>query len=172
MKKNIFSILALAISVINLILTILIVFTLVPSAVKANDLVSKVAANIDSGFESTIGNNGYSKAIPLSDLEVFSIEELTINLKPEPNDSRNHYTLVTIGLSVNKKHNDYNKLSPKLKTHQSYITEIVIEEFSKYTASNVVENIETIKSLILKRSQEKFESDFIVDISMGKFLVD
>ena len=52
MKKNIFSVIALAISIINLILTVLIVFTLVPSAVKTNDLVSKVAENIDLEIKS------------------------------------------------------------------------------------------------------------------------
>lgn len=172
MKKNIFSVIALAISIINLILTVLIVFTLVPSAVKTNDLVSKVAENIDLEIKSNPGQYNNSKEIPLSDIEIYDIEELTINLKKEPNDARNHYILVKIALSINKKHPDYSKLSPKLETHQSYITEIIIEEFSEFTASNIMDNIEIIKEQILVRVQEKFDSNFVVDISTGKLLVD
>ena len=46
MKKNMFSVIALAVSIINLILSILIVFTLVPSASKSNKLITKVASNL------------------------------------------------------------------------------------------------------------------------------
>ncbi|NLJ91082.1 MAG: flagellar basal body-associated FliL family protein [Clostridiales bacterium] len=172
MKKNIFSVIALAISIINLILTILIVFTLVPSAVKTNQLIAKVAENIDLEITSNPDFYTNNNMIPLTDIEVYNLEELTINLKPEPNDTRNHYTLVKIGLSINKEHPDYSKLRPKLETHQSYITEIVIEEFSKYSSSNIMDNIANIKEEILKRVQEKFESNFIVEVSTGKFLID
>ncbi len=170
MKKDLFSILTLAIAIINLILSILIVFTLVPSAVKTNNLMNKVAENIDIELEANKEEAG--ETVPLKDIEIYNIEELTINLKPEDGDSRNHFALVTVALSINTKHEDYEELASGLETYQSYITEIVNDEFSRYSASNILESKDEIKSAILNRLQNRFNSDFIIDVSIGKILVD
>lgn len=172
MKKNMFSIIALAVSIINLILSILIVFTLVPSASKTNKLIAKVASNIDLEIESIAGLDDKKEKIPLEDIEIYPLEELTINLKSSEGDTRNHFTNVTISLSMNKKHKDYKELSPEMDKYESYITEIIVDEFSKNTPSNVMENKEAIKENILARLEDRFNSDFIVDLSIGKIVVD
>lgn len=172
MKKNIFSVLALAVSIINLILCILIVFTLVPSAAKTNKLITKVASNLDLEIESTVGLDDDKEKVPLKDIEIYPLEELTINLKSSEGDTRNHYAKVTASLSMNKKHKDYKKLSPEMKAYESYITEIITDEFSKSTASNVMENKDSIKERVLSSLEDKFDSDFIVDMSIGKIVVD
>lgn len=172
MKKNIFSILALAISIMNLLLSILIVFTLVPSAIKTNNLIGKVASSIDLEIDSIEASDGANKSIPLSDLEVYDMGELTITLKKEQDTSRNHYALVSPSLSIHTKHKDYKKLNPELKSYEAYIIEIITDEFSKYTANNVIENKEEIKEEILSKLTQIFNSDFIVDISISKLIVD
>lgn len=171
MKKNIFSVLALAVSIINLILSILIVFTLVPSASKTNKLIGKVASNLDLEIESTVALDDKEK-VPLKDIEIYPLEELTINLKKSEGDTKNHYAQLTVSLSMNKKHKDYKKLSSDMKKYESYMTEIITDEFSKSTASNVMEDKEIIKERVLSRLEDKFDSDFIVNMSIGKIVVD
>ena len=65
---------------------------------------------------------------------------------------------------MNKTHKDYKELSSDMKI-QSYITEIITDEFSKSTAENVMEDKNNIKERILLRLEDKFDSDFIVDVS-------
>ncbi len=172
MKKNMFSVIALAVSIINLILSILIVFTLVPSASKSNKLITKVASNLDLEIESTVALDDEKKKVPLKDIEMYPLEELTINLKRSEGDTKNHYTQLTVSLSMNKTHKDYKELSSDMKKYESYITEIITDEFSKSTAENVMEDKDIIKERILSRLEDKFDSDFIVDMSIGKIVVD
>ncbi|HHX55711.1 MAG TPA: hypothetical protein GX705_05120 [Clostridiales bacterium] len=172
MKKNIFSVIALAVSIINLILSILIVFTLVPSTAKSNKLITKVASNLDLEIESTVGLDDEKKKVSLKDIEMYPLEELTINLKSVKGETKSHFALVSVSLSMNKTHKDYKELSPNMKTYESYITEIITDEFSKSTAANVMEDKDLIKERILSRLEDKFNSDFIVNISIGKIVVD
>ncbi|MFV0342269.1 MAG: flagellar basal body-associated FliL family protein [Anaerocolumna sp.] len=168
MKKNLLTILILALGVLNMILTAVIVFAVVPTTMRTNALISKVASTIELELEGA--NSEDTDKINIADIENYNIEEkMTINLKNSPNDSKSHYASVTVSLSVNKKAEDYSKLSESIASNENAIKEIVRDEFINYTKEEVTNNDykEKIKSNILLKIQEYFDSDFIVGISTG-----
>jgi hypothetical protein len=171
MKKNILTIIILALGILNMLLTAIIVFAVVPTTMKTNNLISKVATSID--LELQLANGETKDTIAISDIEVYKIEnDMTINLKRDASDSENHYALVSASLSLNKKSKDFEKLQPTVVTNESYITEIITDEFSKYTMQEVSVNKEKIKADILAKVQEHFKSDFIISVSIGKLVLD
>ena len=171
MKRNLLTIIILALGILNMVLTAVIVFAVVPTTMRTNSLISKVASTIDLELEGPSTKDG--KQIDIADIEVYQIpEDMTINLKNDANDDKNHYALVSVSLSINTKSEDYKVLQPTIATNQSSITEIINDEFSKYTVSTVTANKENIKAEILERLQELFKSDFIISISVGKLVVE
>lgn len=171
MKKNILTIIILALGILNMLLTAIIVFAVVPTTMKTNNLITKVASSID--LELQLANGEDEESIAISDIEVYKIEnDMTINLKRDTNDSDNHYALVSASLSLNMKSEDYKALQPTVSTNESYITEIFYDEISKYSMQEVKVNKEKIKADILKRIQEHFKSDFIISVSIGKLVVE
>lgn len=171
MKRNLLTIIILALGILNMILTAVIVFAVVPTTMRTNSLISKVASTIDLELESPSDKD--ENQIDIADIEVYQIpEDLTINLKNDTNDDKNHYALVSVSLSINTKSEDYKVLQPTIATNESSITEIITDEFSKYTVSTVTANKENIKAEILEKLQELFKSDFIISISVGKLVVE
>lgn len=168
MKKNLLTILILALGILNMILTAVIVFAVVPTTMRTNALISKVASTIQLELEGS--KNEDEEKISIADIETYNIEEkMTINLKNSPNDSKSHYASVTVSLSMNKKAEDYSKLKDSISANENAIKEIIRDEFINYTKEQVTSNEykEKIKSNILMKIQEYFGSDFIAGISTG-----
>ncbi len=172
MKRNILTIIILALGILNMILTAVIVFAVVPTTMRTNSLISKVASTIDLELESPSEDD--AERVDIADIEVYQLpKDLTISLKPEENDTKNHYALlVGVSLSINTKSEDYKTLQPAIETNEGHITEIITDEFSKYTVKNVKENKDLIKEEILKKIKEYFNSDFIINISIGNIVVE
>ncbi len=168
MKKNILTVIIMAMALINIVLSAVIIFVIVPTSNKTNNLVSKVAQIIDLELESPEGGK---EEIAVSDIETYEIKDkLTIRLKTS--DDKKHYAIVYASLSINKKHKDYEDLNQYVETKENEIKEIITDEFSAYTIDNVDENKTVIKERVLDRIQDLFKSDFIINVSFGNLLYD
>lgn len=166
MKKNILTIIIMAIVLINTILTAVLIFAIVPTAVKTNKLVSQVAAIVNLELEAPTA----SETVAVSDIATYELsEKLTINLKST--DDTPHYALMFVSLSMNSKSDDYKTFSEKMSDYDNQIEEIVTEEFGKYTVDQVSDNKAAIKEAILNRLKELFQSDFIINISFGNMVL-
>ncbi len=170
MKKNILTIVILALGLINVVLTSVMIFTIVPTANKTNRLISQIASVIDLELESPEGGDE-QKQIPVTELETYQVKNgengdtMTINLTPGT-DNKEHYAMLdSVTLSVHKKSKDYKKLSGTLETSTNKILEIVSNQFTKYTYEDAKVSREEMKANILKEIQNYFQSDFIVDVS-------
>lgn len=167
MKKNILTIIIMAIVLINTILTAVLIFVIVPTSNKTNQLVTKVASIVDLELESP---DASSEEVGVSDITTYDIaDKLTINLLST--DGNPHYALLYVSLSMNTKHPDYETLNTKIKENENAIKEIVTEEFGKYSLNDVTPNKNTIKEAILTRIQELFQSDFIINVSFGNMVL-
>ncbi len=170
MKKNMLSIIILAVGILNVILGAVIVFAVIPTAIRTNNLITKVASTVDLELASSEDSNNQVK---IEDIENYPIDNITMTLKRDPNDTKNHYAQVSVSLSINTKSKDYNKYKPTVEQNKTRIVEIISDEFEKYTAATVMDNKESIKSEILRRLQEEiYNSDFIVGLSLGETLVE
>ncbi|MDF2510883.1 MAG: putative rane protein [Herbinix sp.] len=161
MKKNILTIIIMAITLINTVLLALLIFAIVPTSNRTNQLVTKVASIVDLELEDT-----QDSEVAVSDIITQKLEDkLTITLNSSSADP--HYAILFLSLSMNSKNEDYELLSGKITENEGPISEIVTEEFGKYTIDNVQEHKEDIRQAVLTRVQELFQSDFIINVSFG-----
>ncbi|MDD6193473.1 MAG: flagellar basal body-associated FliL family protein [Lachnospiraceae bacterium] len=162
MKKNLVTVITLALVLVNLVLTVVLTISIVPETKKANELIAKVCGAIDLDLES--GSASSAENIPIENLEVYNIEDkMTINLK-KGEDGKDHFAIVTVALSINKKHEDYKKLQPQLSEKQNLIKAEINNVVSKYTIEEVKNNQSAVQEELLKNLQKMFASDFIVAV--------
>jgi len=163
MKKNILTIIILAMAFINIVMSAVIIFVIVPTSNKTNNLVTKVASIIDLELESP--EEGDTE-IAVSDITTYDIpDQLQINLKKS--DEVEHFALLNVSLSINKNHENTVEYEPLIAEYDNSIKEIVTEEFQKYTIEEVTNNKKSIKEQVLTRIQDLFKSDFIINVSFG-----
>ena len=164
MKKNMLTIVAIALSLVNVILTAVLVFSVVPAMNATNTLVSNVASIIDLELES---NTASANKVVMSDMDVVTFDTpLTINLKGTEGDNTDHFAVIDkISVYLNKTADDYKALSENVKNYETAIDEMVTNGFNQYTKEEVQNNREVIKAGILKSIQEKFGTQTIADIS-------
>lgn len=162
MKKNILTIVIMASTVLNLVLTIIMVFSIVPAMNKTNKLVDKVASVIDLELEKEEDKN-----YDVKDLEPFDIpfeNKQTINLK-QGGDGESHYVILEgISVSFNKEADDYIDVSESVKAASVYVVDCVKEAISEQTIQTLNEN--TVKELALAKIQEFYDSKCVVRISL------
>lgn len=167
MKKNILAIVILAATIVNITLSVVLLFTIVPKAQRTDALIQKICSIIDLELENPDADD-YAE-VPLEDRTVYSIaEKLTINLKKAETDTKSRYAMVNANLVLNSKSKAYKKLSEKLPEHEAIIKNVIIEEVSQYTADELALSREQISENILADLRTYFEStDFLVNVSLN-----
>ncbi len=170
MKKNLLTVVTLVLVLINLILTGVLAFILIPEVSKANDLVTKVASAIDLELTPEAANGG-SNNYTVDQIEVYDIkgdgDKMTINLKKGP-DGKDHFAIVEVALSINTESEGYKKYMETLDTKKSLIKNEINDVMSQYTIDEVKANQAQIQKEITKKLQEMFGSDdFIVDVGFS-----
>lgn len=169
MKKNILTIIIMAISLINTALIAVLIFSIVPAANRTTNFVNKIASIVDLELESPNPED----EITVEDITNYPFTEAIVSgLKSD--DGKDHYLTVNITLQENMKNKDYTALSEKVKDNESALSEIIENEFSKYTRQDLED--ETIKNKVkadlLTKIQEYFDSDFIINVILSKYLIE
>ncbi len=164
MKKNILTIVIMACTVLNLVLNIIIIFSIVPASNKTNKLVDKVASVIDLELEKE-EENDYDVINDLEEYEIKFDNKQTINLK-QGDDGQSHYVILEgVSVSFNKEADDYSDISSSVKEKTSvYVVDCVKEAISEQTIQTLNET--TVKELALAKIQELYNSKCIVGITL------
>ena len=165
MKKNMLTVVILAISVVNMVLSGVIVFSVVPTSHKTSKLITQVSSVIDLELQTSKGE--IAENVDPTKVKSYKIESpMTINLS-KGSDGANHYgVLDSIVLSINTGSKDYKKLNETIAENQSFITDIVSSVISSYTIDNAVNQKAEMKAEIIKQIQKHFDSDFIFSVSL------
>ena len=82
MKKNLITVVILALVVVNLVLTAVLTISIVPETKKANELITKVCSAID--LDLVAGDTAGSLSIDVADMKDYAVNTggtMTINLK-------------------------------------------------------------------------------------------
>lgn len=166
MKKNLITVIILALCVVNLILNILIVFVCMPSAKKTNNLIDEIAAVLSLELES---NNG-QPSVDLKNIANFNVEAQVVNLKDDGSGT-NHYVQVGLTLELDKSSKDYETLNPLLAEAQGAVFDEARNVIQNYTYAEVSnqETQDKIKKEILTKLQKKYATQCIYNISFSKF---
>ncbi len=158
----------MALSVINVILTAVIVFTMVPAMNRTNNLVQDISQMVDLELEQS--EKDKNATISVKDTEVHSFSSskeltLTINLK-EGQDEKAHYALLdTIYVTINKGADDYEDLAEIIDSRGSDVIQKVTDVIGSYDYETISADRDSMRQEIIKKLQEFFETETIVDVS-------
>lgn len=168
MKKNLLSIIILALLIVNIVLTSIMMFSVTGTSKKTAALVNDIAAVLDLELEANKANDENQVVeVAMEDMEVYELsEKLTIPCK-KGEDGKDHYYIANVSLSMNTKDSGYKKYKDTLETKESLIESEIYEVFSDYTLDEVVADTEGIKKEILARIQKMFDSEFIYKVSFS-----
>ena len=143
MKKNLISVLILALVFANFVLTAILMFTVLPETQKANTLIEKVCSAIDLDLNSG-GTNGTS-SIPID------------------------HAIVKVSLVLNKKSDNYGTYNQEFLANQDEtIKNDVIQVIGQYTLDEFEANKEQVKSEILSDMQKLFGADLVIGVNFSE----
>lgn len=163
MKKNLLSILILALLLVNVILTAITMFSVTSTNKKTANIVGQIASvlQLDLGTD----EEGEKVAVSMEDTATYDIEEeMTIPLKLGA-DAKDHYAIVSVSLSMNTKSDGYKKFGETISEKESLIKGEIVEAFRSYTIEEVKADENVVVDDILNRLQKMFDSDFIYKVS-------
>lgn len=165
MKKNLLSVIILALLIVNLAFTSIVMFSTVSANKKTVSLVNDIAAVLDLELSSATNNEGESVAeVGIEDIEPYNIADaMTIGLRPS-DDGEEHYCMCEVSFSMNKTSDGYEKLQPMVSAQEPKIKSIIIGVISEYNKEDASVNQEAIKQEILRQVQDLFDSDFIFEV--------
>jgi flagellar basal body-associated protein FliL len=161
MKKNIFSILILALVIVNLALTGIMMFSVVPAANKTNALVTQICSILKLDLEATRGKD----AISIDQIATYDIaDKFTVNLKKDA-DGKEHYSVFSVTLSMDKESEGYKTYGESISEKESLIKDKVISVVSGFTLAEAQSDKGALQEAIKQSLNDMFESDFIIKIA-------
>ena len=167
MKKNLISVIILALCLVNLILNALIVFVCIPSNKKVNKLVTDIASVLNLELE-----GADEPKVAVEHIATFtSSENITVKLKEDGSTNADgtkmvRYAQVGITISMDDSAKDYKDISELITSSEGLINDVVMNVISSYTADeiDIPEIKDTIKKEILEKLQKKFGSTCIFSV--------
>ena len=169
MKKNLMTLIILALVVVNFVMTAIMMFIMIPQTQKANDMIAKVCEAIDLELNSGAAT-GLSN-LPVDRIEIYDVaagETLTVNLKG------GGYAVVGVSISVDNESETYAEKEgvAYLSTKESIIKGSIIEIIGNYTKEELNDSKEDVKAEILKALKKTFGADYVVGVDFTKFTMD
>jgi flagellar basal body-associated protein FliL len=166
MKKNLITVIILALCVVNLILNVMLVFVCMPSARKTNTLITEIASVLDLELESDDGQ----QSVELENMDNFNIEAQVVNLKDDGSGD-SHYVQMGLTLGLDKSSKDYETLKTVLEGASGAVFDEARNVVQNYTYAEVTdqETQKAIKKQILDNLQKKYATQCIYNVSFSKF---
>ena len=174
MKKNLISVIILALLIVNIVLTAIMMFSVTGSARKTSALVDNITRSLN--LELTAKGEAGATAVPMSDIATYDIEKMTIELKrdegeAEGEEGEQHFFVGAITLSMNTKHEDYMTYGDKMESRQILIKSPTTDVISSHTAEDARNNQDGMKADILERIQTMFNSEFIFNVAFSDIII-
>lgn len=160
MKKNLLSIVILALVIVNLALTGVMMFSTMSANQKTTALVNQIATILDFEVKAETEEAGPS----IFDTDTYNIQdEMVITLKPS-GDGADHYAIVSVSLSLDKTDENYEQYQPLIAEKESKVVSVINSVFGQYTKEEASANSQAIANEILNKLQDMFQSKFIYEV--------
>ncbi len=164
MKKNLLSIIIIALLVMNLVFTSVMMFSVMGASRKTSALVGDIATVLNLEIAGSDGENTETQ-IPMSDVESYSIPDtMTILLRGEEG-SKDSYAMVGVVLYMNKKDEGYKRYKENL--NDDVLKSLIIEAVGEFTADEFRDNTDAVYAAIISKIQEEFDSQFIFKVAFS-----
>lgn len=178
MKKNLMTLIILAILIVNTVMTGVMMFVVVPANQKTMQLVGDIssAIQLDLGIAGSGALAQGGSNIALSDIQPYNIEDqLTVKLKSEGEESGDHFAVVGVTLSLNTKNDDYKTYNAEtLASYKGLMQDKIDKVIGTYTYNEIETQAVTkqdIQDRILEELQSMFNSQVICDVSFSTWLL-
>lgn len=163
MKKNLMSVVILALVLVNLILTAILTITVLPETKKANELITQVCSAINLELESGSVTSDAS-SVPIDKLATYDISDsMTINLK-DSGDGKEHYAVITVSLFMNKDSKAYKSFGESMEEKKNLVMSEITSVVSGFTYDEFKSDQQGVQDAIVADLQKLFDSDFIVSV--------
>ncbi len=168
MKKNLMSVLIMALVFVNVVLSAVIMITLVPATKQANQLIEEVCGAIELELDSGKVFNPNTIPVEQTDVVELTDEPATYTLRKTGTDS--NYCTTKVAITLNKEDSDYEEKKPLIAGREGLLKDIVSSTFPKYSYEEVMstEGQERLRDDILQQMQELFDSDFIIAVTLSE----
>ncbi|MEG1847775.1 MAG: flagellar basal body-associated FliL family protein [Lachnospiraceae bacterium] len=171
MKKNLLSILILALLIVNVVLTAIMMFSVTSASNKTAALVTDIASIIKLDVGETVQGEAAAEKVPIANTIVFDIpDKMTIPLL-KGEDGKDHFAMMGVSLSLNTKADGYKEYGEGIAEKVSLIQGAINEVVTTYTADEARNEQEAMRQEILAKVQGIFESQFIFDVSFREILI-
>jgi flagellar FliL protein len=170
MKKNLISVLILALVLANFVLTAILMFTVMPQTKKANELIEQVCSAIDLDLNSGAVTTGTSN-VPIDKQEIYKVnagETIPINLA-KGDDGVAHYAAVGVSLVLNTESENYEKFNQDFLTSQDdSIKDDINKVIGSYTYEQFTTEQDQAREQILLDMQDIFGSDYVIGVNFSQ----
>lgn len=165
MKKNLLTVLILALLIVNIVLTSVMMISVMGTNKRTAELVSNIATVMN--LELTVpGGENTAEEISLEDTEVHNLDgAMTIPLAWE--EGGKNYISFEVSLSMNIKNKDYKTYGETIEERDSLIKDAINSVVAEHTESECRGDLEGLKAEILKAVQDLFQSDFIYKVAIS-----
>ena len=168
MKKGLMNTLILVLCVMNIILTSVIVFAVVPAMNSTTELVKKIASAIDLEKEA---KKQYTDGISIDSVVTYSFKEkMTVTLKASENGKSN-YAQFSVVMTLNKEDENYEKYKDKLSSNEKLMRSAVEDVIKQYTKTELLNNRDAIEEEVTLALRKMYnETEFIYEVSLGELI--
>lgn len=169
MKKNLMTVIILALVVANFVMTAVMMFIILPQTQKANEMITRVCEAIDLELNSGAAT-GLSN-LPIEQIENYDVaagESITVNLKD------GGYAVVSVSISVNNESDIYkdNEGTAYLSTKEAIIKDSIIEIVGNYSKEELNASKDDMRAELLKELKKTFGADYVVGVNFPQFTLD
>lgn len=172
MKKSMLNVITLALVLINLVLTVILTFSIVSTTNKTNNLITKVAEIIDldvgGGLAAT---NQETASLGVSDLETVDVKNsddtTKITLSLLDSNNKIHYAQVSVVLTLNKKSKDYAEKRESIDSGMQLIVNNVNSVVGTYTYDTALQNKANMEAELLSKLQNLFQTDMVYGVAIN-----
>ena len=164
MKKNLVSIIILALLVVNIILTSVMLFSVTGTMKKTASLIDGITMALSLELGEDINAAAEAEAVPMENVSVYQIaDEMRIPLAVGA-DGKDHFCMVSVSLSMNTKADGYKDYGETVGEKEDLIIGEIVSAIGSYTIEEAKANTDAIRKDILQRIQKMYGYDFIYDV--------
>lgn len=165
MKKNLLTVLILALLIVNIVLTSIMMFTVMGTNKKTSQLVGNIATVLNLELKQP-GEEEIDEPVSMADTKVYNLTgAMTIPLADE--GDQHTYLVCNVAISMNIKHDDYKTYGETIGERESLIKDAITSVVTEHTESECRNNLDGLKTEILEAVQQLFNSKFIYNVAIS-----
>lgn len=166
MKKNLLTIITLALVVVNIIMTAVMMFTIIPANRKTMSLCTDIASvmNLDL-TDPVLASAQAEQTVGVADTETYDIaDQMTIALK-KGEDGKDHYAIVSVSLCMDTKSEGYATYGADIATKEAMIKNEINDAIGSLTYDQAqAMTTGEICSQVLQKIQTMYGDTFIYKV--------